>query len=154
MQARVAHGTFVIERHYPATPERVFAAFAEPEKKRRWFAEGEGFIVDEYELNFRVGGRERARFRMAGNDQGAPIGNDTTYLDIIRNQRIVLAYSMSAGGQPFSASLTTIELLEKNGGTTLVHTEQGAFFEGSDGHEIREHGWRTLLEALANELAR
>jgi len=26
----VIHSTFVIERSYPATPERVFAAFADP----------------------------------------------------------------------------------------------------------------------------
>ena len=39
----VTHSTFVIERSYPTTPERVFAAFADPAKKRRWLAEGEGF---------------------------------------------------------------------------------------------------------------
>jgi uncharacterized protein YndB with AHSA1/START domain len=32
--------TFVIERHYPPPVERVFAAFAEPALKRRWFAVG------------------------------------------------------------------------------------------------------------------
>jgi len=32
----VTHGTFVIERNYPTTPERVFAALADPKKKRRW----------------------------------------------------------------------------------------------------------------------
>ena len=37
----VIHHTFVIERSYAAQPERVFAAFADPAKKRRWFAEGE-----------------------------------------------------------------------------------------------------------------
>ena len=36
----VTHATFVIERSYPKAPGRVFAAFADPDKKRRWFAEG------------------------------------------------------------------------------------------------------------------
>jgi uncharacterized protein YndB with AHSA1/START domain len=31
------HSTFVLERNYHATPERIFAAFADPAKKRRCF---------------------------------------------------------------------------------------------------------------------
>ncbi len=38
----VTHGTYVIERSFPVKPERVFAAFADPVKKQRWFAAGEG----------------------------------------------------------------------------------------------------------------
>ena len=45
----VIHSTFVIERNYPTTPERVFAALADPVKKRRWFAEGEHHTVDTYQ---------------------------------------------------------------------------------------------------------
>ena len=31
------HGSFTIERTYPAAPSRVFAAFASLEAKARWF---------------------------------------------------------------------------------------------------------------------
>ena len=43
----VAHSTFVIERSYPQPPDRVFAAFAQPARKRRWYAEGDHDIVPE-----------------------------------------------------------------------------------------------------------
>jgi uncharacterized protein YndB with AHSA1/START domain len=33
----VTHATFVIERTYEATPARVFAAWADPKAKARWF---------------------------------------------------------------------------------------------------------------------
>jgi uncharacterized protein YndB with AHSA1/START domain len=146
----VTHSTFVIERSYPTTPERVFAAFADPAKKRRWFAESDGFAVREFEMDFRVGGSEHSRFNM---QDGTPLANDTSYQDIEPNRRIVFAYTMSVGGRRISASLSTIELFPSDKRTNFVYTEQAAFFEGSDGEKIRKTGWSTLLERLAKELA-
>jgi uncharacterized protein YndB with AHSA1/START domain len=160
-QASVAHGTFRIERSYPASSSRVFSAFADPATKRRWFAEGGGSEVQESTLEFRVGGREVTRSRFKGNPglPGAPpagteFRNDTVYLDIVPDRRIVLAYTMAVGGRRISASLATVEIVPEGDGTRLVFTEQGAFFEGSDGPELREKGWLALLAALDAELRR
>lgn len=155
-KASTVHSTFVIERRYPVAPEKVFAAFADPIKKRRWFVEGEGFAVDEFEMDFRVGGSERSSFRFQGDGplaKGTPISNDTHYHDIVANQRIVLAYTMTVGGKRISTSLATFELLPSQSGTDLIFTEQAAFFEGADGAEIRQGGWQQLFDRLAKELA-
>jgi uncharacterized protein YndB with AHSA1/START domain len=48
----------------------------------------------------------------------------------------------------------TIEFLATETGTDLICTHQSAFFEGSDGPQIREAGWKALLEKLGKELAR
>ncbi len=145
----VAHSTFNIARTYPVAPARVFAAFADQATKRRWFAEGEGWEVDEFTVDFRVGGRETARFRFGDS---APMGNDTIYLDIVPDRRIVLAYTMTVGDERHSVSLTTVELAPTDDGTRLVYTEQGAFFDGVDDPVGRERGCRELLERLAEEL--
>jgi uncharacterized protein YndB with AHSA1/START domain len=152
----VNHSTFVIERSFPAGPERVFAALADPARKRLWFAESEGFKVDSFEMDFRVGGFERSRFRFnAGTPvaEGTPCANDSVYLDIVPNQRVVLAYTMTVGGKRISASQATFELQSSGAGTELIFTEQAAFFEGGDGPEMREAGWRQLIDRLGLELA-
>ncbi|MGH2344685.1 MAG: polyketide cyclase, partial [Chloroflexota bacterium] len=51
----ITHGTFVLERIYNASPTRVFAAWANPAAKARWFA-GPDEGGAKYELDFRVGG--------------------------------------------------------------------------------------------------
>ena len=147
----VVHDTIVTDRTYDRSPERVFAAWRDPAIKREWFAEGDGWQVEEYGLDFRVGGREHGRFR--GGD-GAETRNETVYLDIVADRRIVMAYTMAIDGAIISASLGTVEFEASGTGTRLVYTEQAAFFDGADGPSSRTQGWRALLASLAEMLGR
>ena len=148
-QGSVVHSTFSVERTYPSPPARVFAAFSNQGTKRRWFVEGEGWDVDEFTMDFRVGGREMSRFRFK---DGPPMGNDTVYLDIVPDRRIVLAYTMTVGEQLISVSLATVEIAPAGDGTRLVYTEQGAFLDGKDTSQDRQEGCRELLNKLGEEL--
>ena len=147
----VNHATYTIERAYPARPERVFRAFSDPAKKRRWYAEGERANVEEFTMDFRVGGRDRLVF---STPQGFQCISESIYQDIRPNDRIVFAYTMRANGHCVSSSQGTFEFLPTADGTTLLFTEQAAFFEHADGPEMRKEGWSDLLSQLGEELAR
>jgi uncharacterized protein YndB with AHSA1/START domain len=82
------------------------------------------------------------------------MGNDTTYHDIQKNERIVFSYSMLNQEKPFSVSLSTITFEKVGNGTKLTYVEQAVFFEGGDGPKMREEGCRSLFESLAKELDR
>jgi uncharacterized protein YndB with AHSA1/START domain len=151
----VIHHTFVIERNYSAPLEKVFAAFADPAKKRRWYLAGRGHESAELEMDFRVGGIERAtyHFREGSPFPGRTLSNFGSYADIVPNRRVVEASTMSIDDRHISCSLVTLEFLPAGDGTNLICTHQGAFFEGSGGTEMREAGWRQLFDQLGNELA-
>ena len=138
----VRHATFAIERSYPVPPERVYRAMADPEAKSKWFTKPEIF-------EFRVGGRE---YSSGAGPDGKVYAFDSRYLEIVPELRIVYCYTMDADDIRISASLTTIELFPADGGTRLVFTEQGVFFDGHDTPEIREQGTKELLDALGRSL--
>jgi uncharacterized protein YndB with AHSA1/START domain len=151
-QQAVVHNTFVVERAYPVPPERVFAAFSDPAKKRRWYVEGE---IESYDMDFRVGGKEHYA---SGFKEGHPLAGHTLksenmYRNIVPNRRIIFTSTMALEEKCFSISLGTVELLPTEKGTDLILTFQSAFLEGADGPEMREAGWRKLLDKLGKELA-
>jgi len=153
-ESPAVHGNFTIERHYGAAPARVFAAFADPSKKKSWFAASDSHEITAFESDFRVGGVERLHYRFGENTPfpGAELTNDGYFHDIQPERRIVTSSHMSLAGRSISVALVTIELAPKGDGTDVICTFQGAFFEGSDGPEMRKGGWETLLERLGQSL--
>jgi len=143
------HSTFVIERNLPQSPERVFHAFADRGAKYAWFVLPEELVKGEYEFDFRVGGHEL----MAGGPPDGPVFTyRATFHDIVPNERIVTSYEMDMGDVRISVSVATVELTAEGGGTRLVFTEQGAFLDGHDTVEAREHGTNALLDSLTASL--
>jgi uncharacterized protein YndB with AHSA1/START domain len=146
----VTHNTFVLERVYDASPARVFAAFADPTIKARWFSGPAEWQQDKRVHDFRIGGHER----LSGGPKGGQRHTfEATYYDIVPDERIVYAYEMYMDDTRISVSVATFELRSEGKGTRLVLTEQGAFLDGHDYPAQREAGTRDLLEKLAGALS-
>lgn len=148
----VDHAQFTIERTINASPARVFAAFENPEARTRWFFDGAH--PSPIKQDFRVSGQERSAFDIADGPGAGTYTNETTWLDIVPEERIAMAYTMARDGVRFSASVATIMLKPDGKKTKLSFVEQGAFFEGADGPEMRKGGWTELLDALTREAER
>jgi uncharacterized protein YndB with AHSA1/START domain len=140
----VVHDSFVIERTLGSAPAVVFDAFADPAKKAKWFGapdNGDAAL----DLDFRVGGRE---FNRGGEPGGAVYTYEAVYRDIVPGERIVTTYEMAMDGARISVSLATTEFIPEGAGTKLIYTEHGAYLDGHDTPQAREHGTNELLDAL------
>ncbi|MFC5864603.1 SRPBCC domain-containing protein [Acidicapsa dinghuensis] len=153
-QLPVVHSTFVLERSFAAPLDRVFSAFSDPAKKRIWLSEDGDHPVDSFEMDFHLGGIERLEYKL-GDDTpfpGTPLVSLSIFQNIVDGARIVQASRMTLGGHCISATLVTFEFSASDEGTGLTVTHQGAFFERSDGPQMREGGWCRLMDSLGNYL--
>lgn len=157
-ESSIIHNTFVLERSYPKPPRAVFAAFADKDKKRRWYAERESHELQEFELDFRIGGLERFAYRLKAGTPvaGMTITNESRYEDIVPAQRIVTSATMDLSEKRILISLLTVEFLPTDSGTDLILTNQGIYLQGANGltPQMIEAGWNALLDKLNIEMTR
>lgn len=141
----VTHSTFTLERRYPAPVERVFEAWADPEARRRWMAQGA-----EHSQDFVVGGLETVR---GFDGEGRALTYEARYAEIVLNERILTTSAMHTGDRLSTVSVTSVEFRADDADTLLVLTEHGIYLPGQERPEWREHGTAQQLDALAAEFA-
>ena len=138
--------SLTLTRRLNATCERVYAAWADPEKLAQWFGPAQvksGTV--KADMDVRVGGRYRISFNAKGtyNEVGG------VYREVVPNQRLVFSWAWHS--TPERESLVTISMKPEGGGTllTFLH-EQFADVTARDNHE---RGWMELLAKLESYLA-
>ena len=148
----VVHASFTLERTYDAPAERVYQALSDQAAKQKWFGapEDQWKPIERF-MDFRVGGRERAKGRW---ESGTVSTFDAVYHDIVPGERIVYTYEMHLDEKKISVSLATMQIVAAGPGrATLKVTEQGAFLDGYDDGGSRERGTGFLLDKLGASLA-
>lgn len=142
------HDTLVLERIYPASPARVFAAWKDPQARLRWAVpKGQALVFDA--VDFQVGGRDLSRCGDAGDLR---YRLETLYEVIETDRRLILTERCRDGDTLLSVSLITVDIEPQAGGSRLTLTNQIVALDGGGMIEGSRHGWSAALDNLAEHL--
>jgi len=147
----ISHGTVALERIYPASVEKVFAALSDETALIEWSSPGDGWMLRYARFEFRPGHTDIAHFGPIGDE---PYVNEATYFDIAPDRRIVFSSTIAHRGRLTFAGIVTMELEQAGQGTLLRLNETGAYLDGADSVEGHREGWVGMLGGLGHWLKR
>jgi uncharacterized protein YndB with AHSA1/START domain len=111
-----------VTRSFNAPQALVYRAYTEPELVRRWLLGPPGWSMPVCEMDVRVGGRFRWRWRSAEN--GSEFGFAGTFREVQPLSRIVHTESYDpgtvGGGYPGNEAIVTVSFTEERGVTTVT----------------------------------
>ena len=111
----------VVVRDFNAPRKLVYDAWTKPELVSRWLLGPPGWTMPVCEMDVRVGGTFRWRWR---NDEGAEFGFSGEFREVVRPSRLVHTEIYDPGdvGGEMGEALVTAVLTEKSGVTTHTMT--------------------------------
>lgn len=138
--------SLTLTRLLSAPPEKVYAAWVDPQKLVQWFGPAsveEGSVKADIDL--RVDGSYRISFR-AGGGYNEVSG---VYREVVPNRRLVFSWAWHS--TPERESLVTISIRPEGNGTLLVFNH--AQFVDEQARDNHERGWTEFLVKLESYLA-
>lgn len=138
-----------LRRVYPAAPERVFAAWTQPELLKRWWGVAEGYTTPLAEVDLQVGGWYRLGMLPPDRDDMIVISGE--YRVIEPPERLVFSWEIESKRGPPVISTITLRFLKRDAGTELVLTHE---FEGPKemGASFKT-GWEGMTARLGRWIA-
>jgi len=132
--------SLTIKRRLKAPPAKVFAAWTEPEKIKRWFGPG-AVRCTTAEFDLRVGGSYTIA---AASPDGEKFQVGGTLREVIPDQKLV--YTWAWHSTPERESLVTVEFKPDGDGTLLTLTHEQ--FLDEDARDRHQQGWNGALDKL------
>ena len=133
--------SLTIKRRFNAPPEKVFDAWTDPEKLKRWMGPGEmGTVLAESDA--RRGGRYRVVMQKPGDSEQHDVSG--VYREVIPNEKLVFTWAWKT--TPERESLVTLTFKRDGDGTLFTLTHEHFFDE--DARDRHQHGWNGAMEKL------
>jgi uncharacterized protein YndB with AHSA1/START domain len=132
--------SLTLKRRYNAAPAKVYAAWTDPEKLKRWMGPGEveSLLV---EADVRVGGRYRIVMR-SSDGEVHDVGG--VYREVVPGEKLVFTWAWKS--TPERESLVTV-LIKPDGDGTLLTLLHEQFFDEA-ARDRHQHGWTGTLDKL------
>ena len=140
MSAVAVKPSLTIKRRFNAPPEKVFQAWTDPEKVKRWMGPGEVKILAA-NGDLRSGGRYRWLMRTPDNEEHDVSG---VYREVIPNKKLVFTWAWKT--TPERESLVTVTFKQDGSGTIMTLTHEQFFDE--DARDRHQYGWNGAIEKL------
>ena len=143
----VTRPSLTLTRRLNAPPEKVYAAWTNPQQIARWFGPARVKAgTEQASIDARIGGSYRVAFDM---EDGAHAEVGGVYRELVPNQRLVFSWAWHSA--PERESLVTVVLKPDGEGTLLTLTHEQFFDQAAcDGHQ---RGWSGALDKLEGLLA-
>ena len=139
--------SLTLNRRLNAAPAKVFAAWTDPDKIVRWFGPAHTAAGSvEAEMDVRVGGSYRIRFRTEDGEQHQVGGH---YREVVADQRLVFTWAWHT--TPERQSRVTIGLQPEGEGTMLTLTHD--MFVDEKARDDHRRGWTMALDRLEGVMA-
>lgn len=139
----------VLSRVYDASPERVYAAWTDPQAVMKFLAPGDVITVD-VKMDVRAGGAYQI-VMVKPDGERLPVRG--VYKEVIPGQRLSMTWQWEEDNpEDEYETLLTLEFFDRGGKTELVLTHENfATIESRSNHE---RGWTATLAQCAQALQR
>jgi uncharacterized protein YndB with AHSA1/START domain len=138
--ATVTKPSLTLKRHIKAPPAKVFAAWIDPEKVKRWMGPGEVKPVS-VECDARAGGHFHWVMQASSGEIHDVSG---TYREFVPDQKLVFTWAWKS--TPERQSLVTV-LVKPDGDGTLLTLTHEQFFD-AEARDRHQYGWNGSLDKL------
>jgi uncharacterized protein YndB with AHSA1/START domain len=137
--------SLTLKRRFNAPPEKVFSAWTDPEKVKRWMGPGEVKVLST-EVDARTGGRFRWVMQAPDGEKHDVSG---VFREFIPNEKLVFTWAWIS--TPERESLVTLTFKPDGDGTLFTMTHEQFFDEA--GRDSHNKGWTGAMDKLAEYLS-